>query len=103
MVAQQRAKLEDLADSLKVRTSIFQENEAYHNSLLEELKSVHTDHLRLQTETRVAEDAAKQTEYLMKRIEEARLERDRMQSELAVLTKQPFFKRENDQSTFDKI
>jgi hypothetical protein len=39
----------------------------------------------------------------MKRIEEARIERDRMQSELNVLTKQPFFKRETDQGTFDKI
>ena len=64
---------------------------------------MHTDHLRLQTESRTAEDAAKQTEYLMKRIEEARVERDRMQSELSVLTKQPFFKRETDSSTFDKI
>ncbi len=58
-VAQQRAKLEDLADSLKVRSAIFSENEAYHNQLLEELKQVHADHLRLQTETRAAEDASK--------------------------------------------
>lgn len=61
MVAQQRAKLDDLGDSLKVKSVIFQENEAYHNQLLEELKSVHTDHLRLQTESRAAEDASKQT------------------------------------------
>ena len=39
---------------------------------------MHTDHLRLQTESRAAEDSAKQTEYLMKRIEEARINRDRM-------------------------
>ena len=102
-VAQQRARLDDLADSLKVRSTIFQENEAYHNSLLDELKQVHTDHLRLQTESRSAEDSAKQTEYMMKRIEETRLERDRMQVELTALTKQPFFKRENDQGTFDRM
>ena len=82
---------------------IFQENEAYHNSLLEELKQVHTDNLRLQTESRAAEDASKQTDYMMKRIEESRLERDRLQTELAVLTKQPFFKRETDQGTFERI
>jgi protein fantom len=39
---------------------------------------VHTDHLRLQTESRAAEDASKQTDYMMKRIEESRLERDRL-------------------------
>ena len=57
----------------------------------------------MQTESRTAEDASKQTEYMMKRIEEARIERDRMQSELNTLTKQPFFKRETDQGTFDRI
>lgn len=42
-VAQSRARFEDLGDNLKVRESIFRENQAYQSSLVEELKSLGTE------------------------------------------------------------
>jgi len=95
-VAQQRARLEDLHEALKFKENAFKESQAYQNGLVEELKSLNTDYLRLQKESRTYEEASKQTEYLATRIEESRKERDRLQKEFDVITRQPFFKRESD-------
>lgn len=102
-VAQARARLEDLNDNLKVKETIFTENESYHKGLLEELRSLNEEQLRLQKESRTFEEAAKQSEYLGKRIEEGREEKNRLQREFDTITKQPFFKRESDQSSFKRI
>ncbi len=99
-VAQQRARLDDLNDNLKIRSTIFSENQAYHDGLMEELKQLNTEFHRLQTESRTFEEAAKETEYLTRRLEEAREQRNRMQREFDSLQKQPFFKRESDQTSF---
>lgn len=63
-VAQSRARFEDLGDNLKVRESIFRENQAYQSSLVEELKSLGTEYMKLQKENRTFEEAAKQVDYL---------------------------------------
>jgi chromosome segregation ATPase len=59
--------------------------------------------LRLQKEHRTYEEAAKQVDYLQKRLEETREERNRLQREFDTITRQPFFKRESDQASFKRI
>lgn len=50
----------------------------------------------MQKQNRAFEEAAKDVEHLMKRIEQAREERNRLQKEFDMVTRQPFFKRESD-------
>ena len=102
-VAQSRARFEDLGDNLKVRESIFRENQAYQSSLVEELKSLGIEYMKLQKENRTFEEAAKQVDYLQKRMEDTREERNRLQREFDTITRQPFFKRESDQTSFKRI
>lgn len=71
--------------------------------MMTELKSLNADYHNLQTESRTLEEASKETEYLTRRLEEARDQRNRMQREFDALQKQPFFKRESDQSSFQRI
>jgi chromosome segregation ATPase len=92
-----------LCDNLKIKEAIFAENQAYQTGLLDELKALNTDQLRLQKECRAFEEAAKQSEYLVKRIEETKDEKERLQKEFENVTRQPFFKRESDQTVFKKI
>ena len=70
---------------------------------MNELKLLNTEHMTLQTENRKFEEAAKQTDYMIKRIEEARDERNRLQKEFDTITRQPFFKRESDDTAFKTI
>ncbi len=59
--------------------------------------------MNLESQSRVFEDNAKQTEYLNQRIEEVRIERDKLQRQFDTLTKTPFFSPIADQSTFKRI
>eukprot|EP00347_Sterkiella_histriomuscorum_P001912 403370193 len=102
-VAQQKAKLEDLQDNLGVKSDIFQSNESYQNGLLAELKQLKTQQLNLQSENRALEEAEKTAEYVNKELADVTIERNRLQSEYSLITKQPFFKREMDQDHFQKI
>lgn len=70
---------------------------------MEELKVLGTDYLRLQKEHRTFEEASKEVEYLQKRMEDAREERNTLQREFDTITRQPFFKRESDQASFKRI
>ena len=61
-----------------------------------------TDQLNLQSENRALDQAAKTSEFLQKQITEVMIERNKLQSEFDTITKQPFFKRELDQNSFNK-
>ena len=82
---------------------MFQESKNLQQGFLDELKQLDTQKLALQKESRVFEEAAKDVEFLVKRIEESRDERNRLQKEFDVVTRQPFFKRETDQNSFKRV
>lgn len=63
-MAQARAKLEDLMDTLGLKEEAFKQNENYQNSLLAELKQLKTDYLNLMSENRALEEAARTAEFL---------------------------------------
>lgn len=44
-------------DNLKVKEDIFKQNQAYQNNLVEELKNLNAEYLRLQKENRTFEEA----------------------------------------------
>jgi hypothetical protein len=47
MVAQQKARHDDLLDNLRSRETAFKESQAYKNSMVEELKGLEAEYLRL--------------------------------------------------------
>ena len=61
--------------TLKAKEEIFNSNQSFQNGLVEELKQVNSEQLRLQKENRAFEEAAKQAELLAKRIEETTAEK----------------------------
>ncbi len=46
-VTMQKARIQELMDGLRIKETIFKENQAYQNTLVEELKNLNTDYLRL--------------------------------------------------------
>lgn len=70
---------------------------------MDELKSLDAEYHRLETETRTFEEAAKQTEVLEKQILRAKEDQALLQRQFNELVRQPFFKRETDQSTYVRI
>jgi hypothetical protein len=46
--AQQKARVEDLVDNLKIRSSIFTETHTLQEKLIEELKQLNNDNLNLE-------------------------------------------------------
>ena len=85
--AQSKARRDDLIDTLKVKEVMFQESKNLQQGFLDELKALDTQKLALQKESRVFEEAAKDVEFLAKRIEESRDERNRLQKEFDVVTR----------------
>ncbi len=54
--------------------------------------------MNLQSENRALDEAAKTSEFLQKSIQDIMMERNKLQNEFNMITKQPFFKRELDQN-----
>jgi len=102
-VAQTRAKLEDLMDTLGLKEEAFKQNENYQNNLLSELKHLKTDYLTLMSENRALEEAARTAEFLQQQVADVIQERNKLQQEFQNITKQPFFKRELDQEAFKRV
>ncbi|CDW86689.1 protein fantom [Stylonychia lemnae] len=101
-VAQQKAKLEDLNDNLKLRYEMFSQNEAYQNGLIAELKQLKQDYIRLLDDNRSFEQQAELAKQFQQEVEEAQKQRDELQQQFGQVTKQPFFKREMDQNAFQQ-
>ncbi len=90
-------------DTLGLKEEAFKQNENYQNGLLQELRHLKTDYLNLMSEHRALDEASKTADYLQQQVQDVRVERDKLQSEFNIITKQPFFKREMDESTFQQI
>ncbi len=63
-MAQSRAKLDDLMDTLGLKEEAFKQNENYQNGLLQELRHLKTDYLNLMSEHRALDEASKTADYL---------------------------------------
>jgi len=82
---------------------MFLRNKEFHQSLLDQYNELSDKKVELEKINRETMQAGSQIDYLKEEIKEAKNERNLLQKEFDNIMKQPFFKKENDQNSLNKL
>ena len=92
----EKGRLEDMKASLKVKSNIFDQGKQFETDLFNQLKQAQNETNSLTLANRTLRASASQSEDVRQRLMEARQDRDKLQSELDQIMRQPFFKKQSD-------